>query len=107
MNQWLWALVFSACFGFVLAASRVVTLGRVTRQYSARSLGLDGNPRISDVLAALEEKGRPRPGWNAFVQNLSDWGFWRIFFVLWAGTSAFFYLICSSLLLAIQIFIQA
>ena len=88
MSHWLSALGVSLCVGFVLATLRVVTLGRVTQQFSTRSLGLGEDPRMSEVVAAFAAKGRPRPSWSAFVHNLSDLGFWQIFFVLWVVTSA-------------------
>jgi hypothetical protein len=95
MNHWFSVVGISSCVGFVLATLRVVTLGRVTRQFSARSLGLGDDPRMSEVVAALSERGPPSSSWSSFVHNLSDFGFWQIFLVLWVVASGLCVLVYS------------
>jgi hypothetical protein len=95
MKSWLVLLTVSGCVGFVLASLRAVTLGRVTQQYSARSLGLSNDPRVSEVIAAFKQKSRPRRSWSAFRDNLSDPGFWQILIGLWVLITTLSFLSCT------------
>ena len=93
------ALLVSCAVGFVLALARVATLGPITQQFSARSLGLGKDPRASEVVDSLASHSRPKLKWSTFVRNLTDPRFWQILVVAWALTSAICFLANALLLL--------
>ena len=83
MVTWFSAVAVCGVVGFALALLRAAFLPRVTQQFSARSLGLGGNPRLSEVLQAVDAHVVKRPSFEAFRHNLKDRGFWQIVAGLW------------------------